>query len=176
MSAITAAELEAQSAERQIQIIVHCDDLSYRDPIEACERSYRVARNVHKRHGLHKDSAGASQMFLAHLSPSPAVPTKTSAGPPCQLVYDRKTDVVTGVGVLGTGVAESDHQPGRGRGLTLDRSCGVAALAGSVGCLSVLGCSRRGGFLSLGLGNRLHLLDGSRDGFVGFHVIVFVCE
>ncbi len=119
VSAVTAGPLQPHRARRQIQIVMHDQDLRQRNPVEPRQRRDRVAAAVHEGHRLQQPKLPVGQRDPAGLAVKPGIRAEMAAVLAGQFVHQPESGVVAGVGVLRAGIAQPHHQPRRQRPFAL---------------------------------------------------------
>src|SRR5699024_8591641 len=116
----TAALLEAEYGRREVQFVVHDEDLPGPDTVELRERGHGTAGDVHVGEWLGEHDAGAghspgpeSQAALEDLGTRLAVAAEGAGDLVGQRVEDMLADVVTVARVGGPGVAQAHHEENR---------------------------------------------------------------
>src|SRR5688572_6080904 len=117
MAALAPAELCPQLPVRQVELVMHRDDLSWLDLVEARQAGDRAAGEVHVRQRLDEDKAlrirTDTEPRLRHIGDGAAVTTKPSSGALRQQIGDHEPHVVAVPRVLPTRVPEPRDKPHR---------------------------------------------------------------
>src|SRR3954454_24187656 len=114
VAALAAAALEADSRERQVELVVHHDEVSGRDGVVVEQAADGATGLVHVGHGPGQHDAAAGQPAFADQRPCPlALPRgELDPGAVGQLVEHHGADVVAVAGISRPRVAQADDQEG----------------------------------------------------------------
>ena len=110
LAAMAAVELEPCHAGRQVQLVVRQQRFFRFDLPEALRRGDRFATEVHEGGGLEQPYRLAGDIDLGGLAEQLAVHAPARAGLFDQGVNETKPGIVPGLGVLGSGVAQTNDQ------------------------------------------------------------------
>src|SRR4051794_7312205 len=114
VAALAPAALEADSGERQVELVVHHDEVSGRDGVVVEQAADGATGLVHVGHGPGQHDAAAGQPAFADQRPCPlALPRgELDPGAVGQLVEHHGADVVAVAGISRPRVAQADDQEG----------------------------------------------------------------
>jgi hypothetical protein len=123
--AVATALLEADAARWQVEVVMHDQRFVGGDLVEARERGYRLAGEVHVGHRLQQPQIVDAAQGGRRTCPAASACLQA----PRQLVDEPEADVVPVIFVLAAGVAEADDQAGWGHGVCAEKQ---QAAAGSM--------------------------------------------
>jgi hypothetical protein len=101
---------EPHLAEREIEVVIHRENVSRIQPIETTELGDRFAARVHEGLRLGEDHAARLDLTRAELR---IMPTPADADPPAfgKGVDDHESEIVPRQAVAGARIPETDDQP-----------------------------------------------------------------